>query len=138
MKLDSSNEDWAAFQIEWRRCKRCTQIDDRDVADQLFQCCERALGRLLLKENPDIIEAGEGSLLAAMKKMAVIKVAISVRRSNLLALKKDHGETFREFFANVCGLAATCNFKIQCHHDCCTNEDPSRKVDYTSKLLKMF
>ena len=75
LKQDTTDEDWATFEAEWKRFKRCTHITPDEVADQLFQCCERSLGRLLIKENPRVIETGEAALLDAMKKMAVIKVA---------------------------------------------------------------
>ena len=133
LKQDISHEDWATFESEWRRFKRCTKIDDNEVADQLFQCAERTLQRLLLKENSSIIEEGEDALLDAMKKMAVIQVATSVRRANLLSHKQDHGEPFREFYANVRSSACTCNFNIRCSHTCCRDKAP---IDYTSQVVK--
>ncbi len=51
--------------------------------------------------------------------MAVIKVATSVRRANLLTIKQDHGESFREFYANVRAAASTCDFTVKCSHTCC-------------------
>ena len=58
---------------------------NEEVAGQLFQCCDKSLMRLLLKENPDIIEEGEDALMMAMKRMAVLHVATSVRRTKLLS-----------------------------------------------------
>ena len=97
IKQDIDVEEWNTFVAEWRHFKRCADISTNSVADQLFQCCERGLGRLLIRENPTVVTEGEEMLLEAMKKMAVIKVATSVRRANLLASNQDHGETFREF-----------------------------------------
>ena len=91
IKQDVTDEDWATFIAEWSRFKRCTDIPGRCIGDQLFQCCERSLGRLLIKENPDIIAAGEEALLNAMKRRAVIRIATSVRRTNLLASNPDNG-----------------------------------------------
>ena len=54
-----------------------------EVADQLYQCCERPLAKLLLKENSNVIESGEENLLEAIKRMAVIKLSTSVRRVHL-------------------------------------------------------
>ena len=133
LKQDATDEDWATFESEWKRFKRCTRMSPDEVADQLFQCCERSLQRLLLKENHVIIEQGEDALLEAMKKMAVIKVATSIRRANLLSLTQDHGEPFREFYANVRSSACTCNFQVKCLHNCCQNQPP---VDYTSQVVK--
>ena len=105
LKQDISNEEWQSF--EWRRFKRCTEMSRSEVPDQLFQCCERSLARLLLKEDPNIIESGEDALLDAMQKMAVLHVATTVRRTNLMSLRQEHGQTFREYFANVRAAAAT-------------------------------
>ena len=133
IKQDASDEDWDTFNSEWNRFKRCTYIPPQYVADQLFQCCERNLGRLLIKENPNIIASGEEQLLKAMKRMAVIKIATSIRRANLLATKQDHGESFREFYANVKAAAATCDFSINCPNTCCVN---LAKIDYTPMVIK--
>ena len=89
VKQDIDEEEWVTFVEEWNRFKRCTTIPQGSVADQLFQCCERSLGRLLIKENPEIISEGEEELLKAIKQMAVIHIATSVRRNNLLQSKQD-------------------------------------------------
>ena len=63
VKQDISDEDWQSFEAEWKRFKRCTEMRNEEVADQLFQCCDKLLKRLLLKENPDIIEAIKGNAM---------------------------------------------------------------------------
>ena len=133
IRQDINDEEWATFVTEWSHFKRCTDIPTGGVADQLFQCCEKGLGRLLIRENPNIIAEGEEELLHAIKRMAVIKVAIGLRRHNLLSAKQDHGESFREYYANVKAAASTCNYIIKCPHQCCT-ANPS--IDYTSKVVK--
>ena len=57
LKQDVTKEEWDSFNQEWKRFKRCTYIPNGQVADQLFDCCEKGLRRLLLKYEPDIIEA---------------------------------------------------------------------------------
>ena len=89
VKQDIDEEEWATFIEEWTRFKRCTVIPESNIADRLFQCCERSLGRLLIKENPTVISEGEDVLLKAMKQMAVIQIATSVRRNNFLQSKQD-------------------------------------------------
>ena len=133
LKQDVSDEDWQTFEAEWRRFKRCTEMSDNEVADQLFQCCEKTLARLLLKEEPEIIESGEHALMDAMQKMAVLHVATTVRRTNLMSLRQEHGQTFREFFANVRAAAATCDYRIRCPQACCNDKNP---VDYTAMVVK--
>ena len=56
LKQDIDDEEWQSFEAEWRRFKRCTQMSQGEVADQLFQCCEKSLSRLLLKEDSNIID----------------------------------------------------------------------------------
>ena len=114
VKQDISEEDWDAFMVEWTNFKRCTNLPSTNITDQLYQCCERSLARLLIKEQPDIVSKDEDTLLDAMKRLSVIKVAISVRRSKLLSTRQSHGEGFREFYANVKAAAATCDFKVKC------------------------
>ena len=117
----------------WKSFKRCTEIPNGQEADQLFDCCDKTLGRLILKENPEVIESEEEELLQALKRMAVIKIAACVRRTWLLTLKQDHGQSIREFYANVKAQAATCDFSVKCTQTCC-NGKPA--VDYTSLGVK--
>ena len=130
---DVSEEDWTSFVSEWDNFKRCTRIVGNQVTDQLYQCCEKGLARLIIREQPDIVSQGEIELLAAMKRLAVIKIATSVRRTNLLAMKQPHGETVREYYANVKAAAATCGFRVKCRHDCCADKC---EIDYTSSVVK--
>ena len=133
IRQDINDEDWVTFLAEWEHFKRCTSISEDRVADHLYMCCERTLARLLIREDPEIISKGENEMKSAIKRLAVIKVATSVRRTNLLASKQNHGETFREFYANVRAAALTCNFVVKCPNICCA-ELP--KVDFTSSVIK--
>lgn len=55
IKQDISEEDWDSFIAEWENFKRCTAIPDEQLADQLYQCCEKSLSRLLIREQPNIV-----------------------------------------------------------------------------------
>ena len=59
LKQDISAEEWYSFVEEWKTFKRIVSIPESELADQLYQCCDRPLCRLLLKENPDIVADGE-------------------------------------------------------------------------------
>ena len=133
VKQDISAEEWYSFLEEWKRFKRITNLPEDEVADQLLQCCDRPLSRLLLKENPAIVREGETALLEAIKRMAVLQVAISVRRTKLLCTKQELGQKFREFYANVRATASTCNYTIPCAHTCCKDNE---LIDYTSRVVK--
>ena len=67
VKQDIDEEERVTFVEEWNRFKRCTTIPESSVADQLFQCCERSLGLLLIKENQEMISEVEERLLKAIK-----------------------------------------------------------------------
>ena len=49
LKQDITEEEWDTFTQEWKRFKRCTDIPVGQEADQLFDCCEKLLRRLILK-----------------------------------------------------------------------------------------
>ena len=93
LKQDVTEEEWDSFTQAFRRYKRRIRSPVGQEADDLFDCCEKSLGRLLLKEDPGIIEAGEEKLLEAMKKMAVIRVAVSIRRTQLMSMKQEQGQS---------------------------------------------
>ena len=96
-------EDWASFLTLWKTFKSSNKIrvGSAEEVYQLYECCEKNLQKLLIRENPDILERSESEALEAIKRFAVNKVAISVRRTCLLSMKQQHGETFRECYANV-------------------------------------
>ena len=116
---DISDEDWETFEEEWRRFKRSwhsSSTTQLEVTDQLLECCEQNLRRLLVKQDPIISSQPEIDVLKAMREMAVIKIVTSVRRTKLMLSRQDHGVNFREYYANTLAAAATCYYKVQCHH----------------------
>ena len=112
----STEEAWNAFLARWDMFKRGTRLTVGETIQQLFQCCDGDLGDNILRSNPDATRGTENELLAAIKRLAVTPVAISVRRSDLLSIKQDHGENVRSFYARINGKAATCacNDLFQC------------------------
>jgi len=71
----------------------------------------------------------EADILSIIKRLAVIPVAISVQRSELLNLTQCDSETVRSFFARIRGKAITCNYSLACV--AC-----DRKVDFTNIIAK--
>ena len=63
--------------------------------------------------------------------MAVIPVAISVRRADLLGIKQDHSESARAFYAKVRGKASTCSYTIECTSATC-----SQVIDFINVMVK--
>ena len=85
----------------------------------LFQCCEEELGDDILRSHPNATNGSEQELLNIVKKLAVTPVAVSVRRSELLSTKQDHGENIRSFHARINGKAATCAYSVNCSSETC-------------------
>ena len=92
LKQDIPAEEWYTFLQEWKQYKKLVPFPPEEAADQLYLCCNRPLARLLLRENPGIVEEGEENLLAAMKSMAVLQVAKSVTRARLHGMTQEHGQ----------------------------------------------
>ena len=134
--LDVSEEDYCSFVVKWNNFKRISGIGQDSHADQLFQCCDKDLMKLVIRSQPDIVSKGEVELLKEMKDLAVVKVATSARRAQLLASKQAPGETIREFYANVRAAAAICKFEVRCKQTCCASDDKEDMVDYTDMVIK--
>ena len=102
------------------------------VTGELFECCSTELGDDIIRENRLLLLNGtEENLLTAIKRLAVIPVAKTVRRSDVLQMRQDHDETVRGYYARVKGKADTCAYIVTCTHENCR-----RKVDYTNEVIK--
>ena len=108
-----------------------TQITAEEAVQHLFQCCEDSLGDELLQSHKDAVTVTEDNLMKIVKKLPVAPMAVSVRRSELLSIKQDHGENTRSFFARINGKATTCAYSIKCCSDTC-----NRDVNFTEVIVK--
>ena len=90
----ASEEDWNLFLQKWTLFKKGTSIPPGHEATHLWQCCDSELVSDLFKDVPNIGTVAETSLLESLKRLAVIKVAASVQRAELLALKQDLDSQF--------------------------------------------
>ena len=127
----SSEETWNIFNTRWSMFKRSTGLAGAESVQHLFHCCDEDLGDAILKGHPDAVTGSEDHLLNKIKQMAVIPVAICVRRAELLSTKQDHGENARTFYAKVKGKAATCSYSIECSSGTCTQVN-----DFTDVMVK--
>jgi hypothetical protein len=124
-----SEEGWSNFADMWKEFKNITRLETTEAAAQLFQCCDQELAKLLINSVDGALEKSEADLLAVMKELSVIKVAKSVRRSDLLSLTQGQGESTKCFMARVRSKAMTCGHTIKC-------QGCSRDVDYTREMIK--
>ena len=120
------------FERRWNVFQSGSGIDGNSAAPQLFQCANETLGDALLKVDPDITDKSMEIVLATMKALAVIPVAIGVLRSELLEMKQKRGESFRAFTSRVRGKAETCDFVALSSCVC----GVSNKVDYTDHIMR--
>ena len=51
----STEETWNAFQARWNLFKNGTQLTPNETTQQLFQCCDDALGNDLIRGNSNIV-----------------------------------------------------------------------------------
>ena len=131
VSLEISEEDWDGFTKMWAQFKRVTNLQNDEAAAQLFQCCSPELSAQLLKSEDKVLDKDEKELLDLMKAMAVIPVAVSVRRTDLLSLQQAQGENIKSFLAKVKGKAMTCGYTKKC--PAC---DPVQMVDYTDEVIR--
>lgn len=99
----SSEETWNAFSARWSMFTRGTHLTPDEKVQQLFQCCDDHLGDAILRGQPEAVNGDEATLLRVIKTFAVVPVARVVRRTEVLALKQDHGESTRNFLARIKG-----------------------------------
>ena len=67
--------------------------------------------------------------MAAIRRLAVVEVATSVRQMELIALNQSHDEPVRSFIAKAKGIARNCGFEKKCTCDI--------NVDYSNEVVKM-
>ena len=90
-------DQWDSFTREWTVYKETVFIVDGTLPVYLLACCSPELKSNVERANPAIATKPELEVLAAIKRHAVVSVAASVLRTELLSMKQDHGETILAF-----------------------------------------
>ena len=129
-------EEWNIFLRRWTWFKDGSHIDDASAPSQLFQCAGPELGDRLLTSDANIASKSVAQILAAMRSLAVVPVAVSVLRSELLQLRQDRNESCRAFAARVRGKAEACVFSFRYQHQCQCGEVCTGTVDYTDNVIR--
>ena len=125
-------EVWNGFIRRWEAFKIGSGINDDTAPMQLFQCASDALGDLVLKAHPNIQTESIDIVKKTMRDLAVIPVAIGVRRAELMELRQSPDEQFRTFAARVQGKAETCVFTTTAKCQC----SQTIEVDYTTESVR--
>ena len=72
----------------------------------------------MLANDPKLMANLEEYVAKMMESVAVIQVAIGVKKAELMSLHKDHVEPFRTFSTRVRSKAETCNFTTVSQCEC--------------------
>ena len=121
-------DQWDCFTREWAVYKGTVAITNDKLPVYLLACCSADLKSSVESANPTITTQVEADVLAAIKRHAVVSVAASVLRTELFAMKQDHGETVLAFSSRALGKARNCKLTVRCPHDA--------DVDYSEQMVK--
>ena len=80
-------DQWDCFVREWVAFKESNRIADDKLPLYLLGCCSPELKSNVERANPTIATQPEADVLAVIKRHAVISMAASVLRTELLAMK---------------------------------------------------
>ena len=127
-------ESWNSFKVLWQMYKTGAGLSESECSLQLIYCCDEELMEQVLRANPLIVSKPENDQLEEIRKLAVVPVAMGVRRSELLNMSQDDSEPCRSFLSKIQGKAATCDFATKCTETCC--ETSAKVVDFTSVIVK--
>ena len=89
LKTERTKISSGSSEESWNNYKRKSGIHNSIITGELFECCDIQLGDDI-KQNSTLLEGTEQNLLAVMKNLAVIPVAVCVCRSELLQMRQDH------------------------------------------------
>ena len=128
-----TEEDWAAFSRRWDLFKSGTALHPSQVTPQLIACCETEFESALFRDDPQVASKSADIVLASIKRLAVIGVALSAPRAATLKTCQEPGEPIRNYVARLRGKAHVCNFttKGSCGNDACI-------ADFTDDMVKMI
>ena len=100
-----SYETWLAFICRWKLFKTGSNISSQNVSIQFFQCANDKLGDHILVNGPRLMAKSEEHVAKLMESVGVKKVAIGVKRAELMSLHQEHNKSFRTFATRVCSKA---------------------------------
>ena len=130
-------ESWNSFLVLWSLYKTGAGLSASDCSLQLIYCCDQELTEQVIRADPEIMKKSEDEQLEAIRRLAVVPVAMGVRRSELLNLSQDVGELSRAFLSRVQGKTATCNFTVGCEEACCNTNEQAKPGILRQLLLNM-
>ena len=121
-------DQWNSFTREWEVYKETVSIPLEKIPVYLLACCEPDLKSSVERSDPRLSSKSESDVLASIKRHAVVSVAVSVLRTELLTMKQDHEESIIAFASRALGKARNCKLVVKCPHDA--------DVDYSEDVVK--
>ena len=129
-------DQWDSFAREWAVYKETVSITDDKLPVYLLSCCSSDLKSNVEKANPTISTQTEVEVLASIKRHAVVSVAASVLRTELLTMKQDHGENVLAFASRALGKARNCKLTVRCPTCFTPPNSITTNVDYSEEMVK--
>ena len=125
-------ESWNSFERLWDAYRAGSQIPDSAATIQLLQCASKELADLIYKSDPQVTSRPVDEVLASLRVLAVVPVALGVTRAALMQMHQDNDESFRTFTVRVRGKAEICRFQATTRCVC------TRTVttDYTEEVIR--
>ena len=132
-----SEENWNGFLKGWKIFVQANGVVAGDQPIHLFACCDNDLRAKVTCTNENVLESSVDQMLELFHSLAVVPVAISVQRSELLQIPQSPGESIRTFFSRVRGKAVTCRFQLECK-EAHAGVDPNRHVyvNYANEIIR--
>ena len=124
-----SAEEFATWQKRYQLWKSASGVTSDPY--QLIACCDTELEAALIGYYSDIVDQDEETVMTRIKEMAVLDVAATVRVTELLSLKQQHGESARAFTARLRAKAQTCAFQVTCSKSGCDTV-----IQYTDAIVR--
>ena len=109
-------EAWNAIYQSWRIFVQANEIDDDEIAVQLYQCCKPSLKTKITAVHPDFLDKPTLELIPLLKGLTVTPVSSTVKQNELLQMKQNAGELIGSFYSRVKSKAFTCRLKVTCTH----------------------
>ena len=115
IKMDSSAEDWAEFEVTWKQYKEEYDLAGTALIRQLYACCSDELKQSLSRSTGgrQFVQI-EVNLLKLIKQLAVRYQNPAVHVQEFLGLSQQQDEGVRHYLTRLKGTASMCNFAENC------------------------
>ena len=131
---DGTSEDWLYFCQRWEEYKTATGLEGRKVVEQLLECAEEPLRKVITRTYGTLTNETEPNALENIRLVAVRPTNILVARGDLQNIHQDRDETVRAYCARLRGQASVCKFKKTKQCSCTRPTDVT--IDYSDEMVR--